>query len=146
MSVLDSIERESRKEAKSLARRFSETPRWYPLLLSAGVTPFLVLVTLFVPLVGQLLSISALVLTIYFLWLKRSLRLVFEILAGWTALALLLPVISFLSFGGEAFFTYLFMGFSMFVSIAYIVLLVGAIYLHYEVGFERISDRSAQQG
>ncbi len=134
MDTLDSVEREHRKKASALAREQSRSRPALGFAIGFFVTPFACAASLFVPFLGQVLGIGGFALGIFYLFIKRSLRLALFSLSG------AIGSFTLVSFIGARFWAhveivgYVFFGFSVAVMIAFWIFVGAAIWSHYELG------------
>ncbi len=137
MNVLDKIEASSRSTLIDRAREDTTVSYRYAFGLPFVCTPFLITASMFIPLLGQLLALGAIVISIAYCRARRSWKHffvgAFSVISSVIALTLLSSAFSKqLFFGG-----YILMGFSTAVSIAYIVGVSGALWHFYETGVNK---------
>ncbi len=135
-STLSDIESSSRRTARLLARK-NYIPRvWRAFLTSLIGAPAVITVFLFVPFVGQLLAIMAVLISMFYLYETRSLK----VLAGGVLGLVMAPVLLrlFSTFWNYTSIStiYLTLGLSMAVTISYLVVVGSALFSFYERGFE----------
>jgi hypothetical protein len=127
ISTLDEIERVGRRTDQQQAAAAPQ-PLLRFFLQSFIAAPFLLAAALFVPMVGQLLALGALGSTIWVCWYLRSMKLLLAAAIG--ACASLLPLMLYFSavkLNGVVWM-YVLMGLSVFVSVGYLLAVVGAIF------------------
>jgi hypothetical protein len=138
---LNAIEKEWRRQVRIRARRVAHRPNvLLNGLIAALVTPSVICVAFFVPLVGQLLFVGNLALAASYVFIKRSLLLGASLVGGVALGISLMALVANLFSRNAAPFYYLLMAFSMFISIVTFLMLLGRIWVHYDQG--RVADSS----
>ena len=126
MITINALEDQFQSEARQRAITNKKVSPFRMFFVVTCVVPFLVAAFFFVPLVGQLLSLSSVFLTFGYIRARRSFKLLLATIAGvvtaGTALAIFgVYLTNYAAPGG-----YLLMGFCMAVSITYVVGISGA--------------------
>lgn len=148
---LDQIERKWNRQIRVAARDAARAlPRPMSALVvlfisAALVAPFAVCVGLFVPLFGQLLVLSLLLLSVVFVWVARSVKLFFALAGGFAVGLAVLGLIATAYHTDAAPFYYLLAAFSVFITIVANVALVGGIWRHFDRG-RQLLERAPEAG
>ncbi len=136
---LNDIERSWRKEVrKASAASAAQVSPWRDLFLFGGgaalVAPFALCVGLFVPFLGQVLCVALFLLSLTFIWVRRSFTLALAWVLG-CALGFGVVGLVATQYGtSAAALYYLLIAFSVFISGIGVIALAGAIWQHFERG------------
>lgn len=145
---LDKIERSFNRSIRHAARDAARTtPRSFQALIAiafsaAIVAPFAVCVGLFVPLFGQLLVLSLILLSLVFVWVARSWKLFLALAGGFSVGLTILGLIATAYHTEAAPFYYLLAAFSVFITIVANIALVGGIWGHFDRGRQAFEEAS----
>ena len=132
---LNEIEKEWRRQVRVRARKMAHRPNvLLNGVVAALVTPSIICVGFFVPLVGQLLLCGNLLLAAAYVFIKRSVLLAASLVGGIATGIAMMALISNIFNREAAPFYYLLMAFSMFISGMTFLVLLGRIWVHYEQG------------
>lgn len=135
-NTLNEIESSSRKVARLMARR-NYIPRiWRAFFASLICSPAVMTVFLFVPFVGQLLAVMAVLISIFFLLETRSLKVMVGGVFGLLMAPVLLRFFSIFWNYTSISTIYLTLGLSMALTISYLIIVGAALFSFYERGFE----------
>ena len=135
-NTLNEIESSSRKAARLLARRNYVPQIWRAFLASLICSPAVITVFLFVPFVGQLLAIMSVLITAFFVYETRSLKVVTGGVLGLIMTPVLLRFFSTFWNYTSISTIYMTLGLSMALTISYLILVGAALFSFYERGFE----------
>lgn len=138
--LISEMENADHLKIRAVARGFGRSFPLRAFLLGLFVSPFLIIEFVMIPLVGQLLSILALFLTLYYLGVKRSwLTTLGGVLGVGSALLSIVVITS--NFGEKIMpsFQYM-MGLSTVVSVVYVAFISAVLVRHYELSLLELSS------
>jgi hypothetical protein len=144
MTTLDTLEKEHRKKIL-LSARENYKPRWWlGLIIGTTIVPFASAAFLFIPFMGQAMTLLSIALTILYLYLTRAwLIVVAGIVSGLISFILLnIVAVTFLEqfmLGAYALF-----GFASAAMITYLVGITGAIWYFYAEGERHLEQKLAR--
>jgi hypothetical protein len=144
---LNEIEKEWRRQVRARARKVAHRPNMILNgVVAALVTPSIICVGFFVPLVGQLLLCGNLLLAATYVFVKRSVLLAVSLVGGVASGIAMMALVSSVFNREAAPFYYLLMAFSMFISCLTFLVLLGRIWVHYEEGRSAAAPGSQGEG
>jgi hypothetical protein len=132
MSILDTLEKELRRDIIESAREEKRTPLIRAFLCAVLISPFLLADFLFIPFLGQVLAIMAVALSLGYMWARRSWRLFVVSLAGAICSSLVVRSVSIHFVSQAAVGAYLVMGLCMAITLSYIVFITGVWWRFFE--------------
>lgn len=137
---LNAMERHFRKEISQAAARESVFSYKIVFLLGILAAPSIVVGTLFIPLIGLLLSLLLILLTAIYLFLKRQIVLVFTWLAGAITSSVSCSLVTSFSLTAGEMMLYILIAVATASLIAQVLFVSALIWSHYERGAESLQN------